>query len=984
MSYIKTSLIVFFLLINDLHSFSQRYNFEQYDIEDGLIQSQVTAITQDKQRRLWIATLGGLSCFNGNQFINLGRTDGLNSNFILSLTINTQNNLFIGSERGLSAYNRRSFYNYRATDDWTANLVTDAGGTVYGISARHLFKTKGLKTERINVTGDTSEMVTTLAIDASGKLWAAVYRHGVYYQEKNKWHPKINSHEVKSLIITDLLLDKQVKDKIWLLTTNGIFTSENGRIQSAYADKIKKATTIIQDAKGNIWLGTNKGAWYISMGHMIHFNAKNGFTDNVVKYLFEDAENNIWLGTDGSGIYKFNSNAYVTFDESQGLQSNIVMSIVNGPEPGEIWLGTYDGLFIHKDNQIKRLVIPSSAEDTRRINFLLKDSQNDIWVGTVGGGLWVYHKNKFKRIGNGSTGLAYNAIMEDQDKNIWLSTNVGCFVIVAQSRKVNQISNQFGSSLLEIGKDSVITGTPNGAYLVTHKKEQKKLKLRLVAGSSILSMLKNGPYIFFGTADNGLIVWNHISGKIKQLSTKNGLLSDHIYSLLPDKKGVIWIGTGRGINRLNSKDLALIKNTGENALLVECNQNAMLEYSDKIWIGTTKGAIVYDNKTDSSVQHTPFVFINSAGILSQHKKGEQNNLQLTYKEHELHQKITIPYHQNHLNINFTGIYLTNPKALTYTYRLIGLDTKYSKPSINSSVNYTALPPGKYTFEVKAVTLSGQESANTASLNFEITPPYYQTAIFSIFILAVIVLLIILSVYVIINLNERQRKLRLKIKLEEQFKIRKQTAEDFHDDLGNKLTRISVLSEVLISMTDQNDGEKRAILQKIKTNVNELYTGTKDILWSLNPKNDTLGELLTHIRDFGQEMFNETSIRFVEEISVNDTGTRLSLEVSRNILMIFKEAIHNALKHSKADQVKFTATMDQGVLNVQLRDNGTGFDMESAKNGHGMNNMNVRATRINGILSILSNHTGTTIALTVKFKKSKNAKSGSRKNSDYRR
>ena len=204
-------------------------------------------------------------------------------------------------------------------------------------------------------------------------------------------------------------------------------------------------------------------------------------------------------------------------------------------------------------------------------------------------------------------------------------------------------------------------------------------------------------------------------------------------------------------------------------------------------------------------------------------------------------------------------------------------------------------------------------------------------------------------------------------LEEQFKIRKQTAEDFHDDLGNKLTRISVLSEVLSSMTDENDLEKRTIIQKIKTNVNELYTGTKDILWSLDPKHDTIGELLNYIKEFGYEMFNDTPIRFEEETIINDSERRLSLEMSRNILMIFKEAINNALKYSNADCINFIAKMNDNLLEITLSDNGRGFDLASATNGQGLNNMQVRASRIKGNLNITSNHYCTTIALSVKFK-----------------
>lgn len=948
-----------------IKSSGQRYNFKQYDIENGLIQSQVTAITQDNKSRLWIATLGGLSCFNGTQFTNLGKTDGLNSNFLVSLAITPAQNLIIGTERGISMFRNDSLYKYTDLKEWADALTISSSGETFGLSGKNIFKIKGSTTQKIYVTGDSSEIVTAIKTDRSRRVWATVYRRGLYYLDGNQWRKKITGKLVENLIIIDLMIDGFAADKIWLLTTGGIYVAENGKIIKTL-DGIKKASTIIQDEKGNLWLGTNKGAWLVSGDQQIHFNAKNGFTDNVVTRIYKDREHNIWLGTDGSGIFKFNSSSYISYDESQGLQNSIVMSIINGPAPDEIWIGTYDGIFAHQNNTIKRINIPSENEDTRRINFLFKDSKRNIWIGTAGGGLWIWKKGIFNRIDRGSQALACNAIVEDRHKNIWLSTNLGCFVLDASGKQITKISAEFGTSLLEIGNNIMLTGSQSGANIIRNKKDITPLKFNPIVGSSILSMLKYKDFVLFGTADNGLVIWNISTGKIKQISTKNGLFSDHVYSLLLDDHGIIWMGTGRGINKLRAKDFSVLLNTNENTLMVECNQNAILKDGNKIWIGTTKGAWVYNNSDRTAMANKPFIFINSVGILAQNTKGNQNMMQVTYKGHELNKKIILPYNHNHLNINFTGIYLTNPKSVMYKYQLKGLDDKYGKPSYNSSVNYTALPPGNYIFQVKAITSSGITSANTASFEIEITPPYYQTNIFKVFVLVLILLFITIAVFVIINLSERQRKLRLKIKIEEQFKIRKQTAEDFHDDIGNKLTRISVLSEVLSSMTDKYDHEKRAIIGKINTNVNELYNGTREILWSLNPKNDTIGELLSHIQEFGCDMFDDTSVHFNDNFLIKDRTRRLSLEVSRNILMIFKEAINNALKYSKADQVSFTAIMIDDNLDIKLEDNGRGFDTTSVKNGNGLNNMQVRAIRIKGNLNITSNIKGTTVALSIKL------------------
>lgn len=964
MPHTRLIFVFYFILCWTNACFSQRYDFKQYDIEDGLAQSQVTAITQDHHRRLWIATLGGLSCFNGNQFANFGKIDGLSSNFILSLVLDQENNLSIGTENGLSTYKKDKISNVKGINKWTDKLVAGSNGELYGLLGKNVFKIKGTKVESLVVTNDTTEFVTALKKGQKGEIWAAVFQKGVYRLQEGKWKEHIAGKQVKDLIITDLLVDKLDQDKIWLLTTVGIFIAERSEIKQVYQKSIKSALAIVQDETGTIWLGTNKGAWYVSKQQLIHFNADNGFTDNKVNTVFKDAENNIWLGTDGSGLFRFSNKNYVTFDESQGLRNGIVMAISPGGAPNEIWLGTYDGLYSHKDNKIKKIVIPSEDEKTQRINFLFKDRKNRIWIATEGGGCWVYKENRFHRIDRKNHSVSCNTIMEDRQGNIWLSTNVGCYVINNRTKQINRVTTQAGTSLLEISNDLVISSTQNGAYLIRDQTNINPLEVKPLYGTSILCMIKSGDHVFFGTADNGLILWNYKTGKTKQFTTKQGLLSDHIYSLLLDKKKEhIWIGTGRGINRLNTRSLTILKN--ENDLVVECNQNAILEHKGNIWIGTTKGVVVFNTGKPLPKINKPHVFIKSVNILPQQVKGHESNRQVTYRETELQSKLTLPHNENHLNISFTGIYFSNPKAVLYRYKLIGLDENFSSPNVNSSISYTALPPGKYVFRVKAVTISGIESA-LASFAFEIKPPYYQTTIFRIFVAVIVLLSIALSAYIVITLSERQRRLRLKIKLEEQFKIRKQTAEDFHDDIGNKLTRISVLSEVLSSMTDKNDLEKRAIIGKIKTNVNELYRGTKDILWSLNPKNDTLGELLAHIREFGQEMFNETPITFDDETFIGYTEQHLSLEMSRNILMIFKEAINNTLKYSKADLVKFRANVDQNGLEINLEDNGVGFDLENVNYGQGINNMKVRALRIKGNLEICSNKNGTSILLAVKI------------------
>ncbi len=210
-----------------------------------------------------------------------------------------------------------------------------------------------------------------------------------------------------------------------------------------------------------------------------------------------------------------------------------------------------------------------------------------------------------------------------------------------------------------------------------------------------------------------------------------------------------------------------------------------------------------------------------------------------------------------------------------------------------------------------------------------------------------------------------------IKREEKQKIRQQTAEDFHDDLGNKLTRITVLSDILTAKLNGNEAEQRKLVGQIKQNAEALYNGTKDILWALDPKSDNLHEILTHIRLFGIEFFHDTPIAFdADEIDESFNRIKLPLEYCRNMTMIFKELLNNILKHSDASQVHLTvSTVKNSEMGILLTDNGRGFNIDAVTMGHGIKNIKSRAARIGGEVTIQSDEkTGTTVILKLKLKK----------------
>jgi len=194
-----------------------------------------------------------------------------------------------------------------------------------------------------------------------------------------------------------------------------------------------------------------------------------------------------------------------------------------------------------------------------------------------------------------------------------------------------------------------------------------------------------------------------------------------------------------------------------------------------------------------------------------------------------------------------------------------------------------------------------------------------------------------------------------LKLEEQETVRRQTAEDFHDDLGNKLTRINMLSELLDKKIAAENRDEKELIAQIKTSALELYEGTKNILWALNPDNDNLQDVYEFIEKFAAELYANTNIHF--EVRKNYAAfkdIRFPLGFGRNIVLVCKELLHNILKHSHAQLVTFSIGITSyNSIEIEITDNGCGFDVNAVTSGNGIRNIKKRINKINGDLKINS-------------------------------
>lgn len=962
------------LLTANVHA--QRNPFYNLNVENGLIQSQVTAITQDRFGYLWIGTLGGLSRYDGSEFTNYTVRDGLPNNTINALATDSKGNLWIGTSKGAAVYNGRTFrhFAFDAPENTNANIVTEivvsadtawcrAGGKLYSIAQG--------RSHQISLP-NKNVIVTSLLVDGHA-LRIGCTNGLLYTYRNNKWDSLVINEPSLSQIPIVLSMYKDSKEKTWIGTNAGLYTIDSNKIHVAKSGSlslfaIPSILSITEAKNGSLWLATASGAIRLAENGLTYYNKHNGLTDNTINKTITDAEGNIWLASDGRGLFRFSGAQFTVLDESMGLPSGQIMSIAS--YYNRLYLGTYDaGLYAYDGNMVYAVAMPLKPAPAI---ICMRTRKGELWLGTRGAGLWRYNGLSFKSyyaptiISNAVTNLYTDTL-----GRLWIGFPNGAMLYEHDTFHRLSMTNTAVQDFISIGNDSTLLATNDGIKLY-HDGVVMPFRTNAAPDSAFAQCFtRKGNELWIGTSDNGVIYYNLATKQSLVINKSNGLKSDFVYNIITDNEGNIWLGTGFGIHRVHMQgNTPVIAFYGKEQGItgMESNHNAVYKMPDgSLWFGTTNGALHYYPKSNNIKSQPISIVLQSVKIFGQNIT-DTSYFDSTDAWNNVPYHLHLPYKKNNITFTFQAISLSGAEQIHYRYHIEGLDTRWSDWSTVNSVTYSALPPGKYVLRVECITNDNSE-VRELSYPFEIITPFEKTGLFRLIVLAGCILLGITIQYIVNKRKQHRLTLLDRLRREEQAKVRMRTAEDFHDEIGNKLTRINVLTSVLQKKMGYVSPEAKRILEQITENTGQLYSGTKDILWSLKPSNDNLYEIILRLRDFGFDLFQDTDVHFTFEGEDRRWNNyRLPMDVSRNVIMIFKEALNNCLKYSGATEVKLEAQIrDFDALNIVLTDNGKGFDIENTQKGHGIDNMNVRAKRIHGRLYIDTwPGRGTSISLTFRL------------------
>ena len=940
------NLLWLLLFLHTLAAHAQKFSSLNYTQKDGLPVSQVQAIAQDKDGFLWLATGDvGLSKFDGRTFQNFQVSHGLKSPTVTALKY-ARDTLWIGTTRGLNFMVNDSIYpDTRLNGPHVIGQIESGLGNELFIATMDsgvhcLSATHGL-TRYTKANGFSDDAVTDIEYDETGKAWLITTRGDVFSFEGDRFTPELKE-------LPNALSIHCVRDTLLIGTDKKLLyhARKDGRWVRVKEKNISSQVFDIQVHDGELWLTLRDGLLWQKDNAFLWLGDQNGLTNTPVLSLYQDREGIMWAGTIVQGLYKILRQPFVQIQIAP-LSFNDVIRDVRQIDQHHSAISTLGKGAFKIDQQLRatRMELPLELRNIYDIRAM----GDTLLIASFEGGVGWLANGTYQPMA--SPGFAMPPSVIGETKNgFFLSDRRSLFLY--QRGQFKKISNE-KPIVSTLSLDSgVLLGSQQGLYILSTD-SATKIKTHSILDETLIGCLDRDEHsnIFIGTTGHGLWVLPKGDARKRQRIVEFPL--DIVRSMLIDKNK-IYCGTHQGLYILTldenlrvSRIVWLGRDTG--FMGIECMPNVISKNSDgRIWIGTINGTFVYDPTADQAAKAGPTVLISRI---------KNTQTQQTYFANS-----TIPpfaYSEADVSIEFQGMSLLNPHSFRYQYRLTGQSDRWSATTTQTQAQFTNLAAGKYTFEVKIVDLLNQEIART-EVGFSVLAPFWQQAWFVILMLVVILAVI----YALLQLRVR-RALKLQ---HEAFTIsrelRRELARDFHDELGNHLASILSLLHVLKLRAPHLPPSIKQPIALLEKKAQDLFFGTKDFIYSIDPENETLEWTILYLKDFGEQLFGVTNTRFETE-PIRDWQKDITVKAyyARGLILIFKECMTNIVKHAQATEVKFEITKQGRGLRFELFDNGVGIEQAHLETSEGgLRNIQERAAKLGATLHLSSQAGATTITL----------------------
>ena len=645
----------------------------------------------------------------------------------------------------------------------------------------------------------------------------------------------------------------------------------------------------------------------------------------VAKSAADDAQGNIWVTYNGQGLSCWRTNAAI--DYGIGAAGNAWSVLVDRRQ--QVWAGTSsEGLFRFAAGHFQPV---AGAEKIGLQIFALFEARNGtIWAGGQNG-LAGFDGAQW-RIFSSPDGLPPNsirALAEDVVGNLWIGTEGGGLFRLHDGKVSNANAPVKDVSCLLVDRDGVL---------------------------------------WVGSSGHGLAHWQNEKWTVCS-TLQSGLVSDSISYLLEDDAGNLWLGSYEGLLRISKKSVADFAAGAAKTIACrtfftrECSagaQPAAVRTQDgKMWFPTIGGLLSVNPAELNPNPNPPPVVIESVVV----DGVEQNSNRLVSLAHP---SVTLTPASEQLEIHFTTLNFSAPKGAQFgarfKFRLEGRDKTWTDIGGERVAHFNKINPGRYLFRVIACNEDGVWNDSGATLAVTVEPPFWRTLWF---VAAAVLLLLgaLAGIIYLLSTARLKRQLRAARQKELIERERARIARDLHDQLGANLTQVTLLGE--LAQTDKHlPAEVELHAQQIIETARDTTRSLDEIVWAVNPANDTLEGLANYVCKYAQDYFELAGVSYRAGLPVQLPATPIPPEVRHNVFLAFKEAVNNVVKHAHATEARVSLSLVPGKFVLTVADNGCGVgDVSDKKLRNGLNNMRKRLADIRGEFELLPGAGGGTV---VKF------------------
>ncbi len=992
MKFIFTLLFPLFFIIPQQINSQSDLRFNHLTADDGLTSSYINCLLKDDQGFLWIGTNSGLNRFDGKfnktYTHTIGDSTTIINNNITALFEDSLHRIWIGTDGGLSIilpgspiiHNYKTIISDRDTIDLSVGIriIGYYDNRIWIATQNRLLSTDihnfSLELSQFNSGGKNQKgvfFIPSRLVTTDEGMWILSSKGPVYskdgktfftaYNNPKKWsifnngwiaamassgdsllyytsfnfpglyilntqNQHLDSIEFKDDQYTDIeiiSLSHAGDTILWGASSHhGIFkintsvkTYEFCKPQNTNPTSlgISLIFELLCDDQGLTFVGTDRGLFYTSPlqpKFNIH-SIENTELANLSVAIEEDKNGMLWLATLHKGLYSYNPvNNHIdhyTFPDDYNKIWTLVI------ENNEILMVTEGGLATFSINTkiFQKLKLPETIHNitANPALFIIKDKLGSYWIGYVYSGVlkynfetgeYTYFKHR-DRVHN-LPGYSISTATLDPNGTIWL----GYF------------SN-------DISAIDPVDNSIRNIKVMTHPKSES------IGYISSLNADNNGN-LWIATSQGGLIKHEITTGQFKSFDTRNGLSSNLIGSVIIDRKENLWLTTSNALTKLDPNTELITNYTSSDGLAF--NQfNAsptIISKAGTILIWSDHLITSFNPDDIASNPSYPNIILNSyekSGV--PYSNGfSTNNLNFTHRD-----KL--------ITFKFSAINFIDPDKTEYAYKLDGLDDTWYYTGNQASASFTALPQGNYTLHVKATNKSNDWNVPEKTISFHVDGPLWAKGWFIILCFS-LALMLMYGLY----------RYRL-AQLEKLQAIRNRISKDLHDDLGSTLSSISINSALAQKIAPPSENGLNPVLQDIGESARSAMDNMSDIVWAINPANETVDNMIERLQKFAQKLLAAQNIKLTLDMNPMLRNTKLTLPQRKNMYLILKESINNMAKYSKASNCYILGRLENKKIHITIEDDGDGFQTDIVTSGNGIVNMKSRATELNGTLTVNS-------------------------------